>query len=185
MTIFFTTSIRGLKDFEKNYNTIFDNINKLGHKYVGNYPFKVTTNEVYSYNQNENMELFNSMNGFMKECDLMILEVSKHSVSMGYMIMKMLSMKKPVVALCTKNNNPAFLVGIEDENFQLLEYNENNLVNLLKDAIEFSKSNNTLRFNMLLNPDLTQYIESAAENEHISKAAFIRQLIKNHKNNKT
>lgn len=182
MTIFFTTSIRGLKDFEKNYNIIFDNINKLGHTYVGNYPFKVTTNEVYSYNQNENMELFNSMNSFMKECDLMILEVSKHSVSMGYMIMKMLSLKKPVVALYTKNNNPAFLVGIEDENFQLLEYNENNLVNLLKDAIEFSKSNNTLRFNMLLNPDLTQYIESTAEKEHISKAAFIRQLIKSHRN---
>lgn len=181
MNIFFTTSIRGLNKFKQNYDLIYKLINELGHKYIGNYPFTVTTDEVYSYNQNENMELFNSMNKYMKECDLMILEVSQHSVSMGYMIMKLLSMKKPVIALYTKNNNPAFLEGIEDDKFQLVEYNLNNLKKLLKQSIEYAKDGNSSRFNLMLNPDLLNYIDEQAEKENMSKAAFIRNLIKNHR----
>jgi hypothetical protein len=181
MTIFFTASIRGYKKLKNNYDLILKIIKNLNHKYIGNYPFIVTTDQVYSYNQNENLELFNSMNRFMKNCNIMILEVSEHSVSMGYMIMKVLSMKKPVIALHTKNNNPAFLEGIEDENFQLIEYDSINVKKIIIEAISYSKSNNTSRFNLLLNPELTTYIEDTSKQENISKAAFIRQLIKSHK----
>lgn len=185
MTIFFTASIRGYKKFKSNYDTIYKIIKSFGHSYVGNYPFTVTPEEVYSYNQNENMDLFNSMNKFMKNCDLMILEVSQHSVSMGYMIMKMISLRKPVIALYTKNNRPAFLEGIEYEKFQLIEYNFENLKEMLKQAIEDSKNSNSSRFNLMLNSEQLNYIEEQSELNNTSKAAYIRSLIINNMNKNT
>jgi hypothetical protein len=182
MKIFFTSSIRGLKSFKDNLDCIYNNIKDLGHNYIGNYPFKVTTEEVYIDNPDKNMKLFNDMENFMKECDLMILEVSKHSVSMGYMIMKVLSMKKPVIALYTQKNNPAFLVGIEDENFQLIEYEPNSLKKTLEKAIENASDVGDIRFNMMFSPKLSTYLKEASETESVSKATFIRRLIKEHKN---
>ena len=158
MTIFYTASIRGLTKYKQNYDLIYKTIKSLGNKYIGNYPFKVTTNEVYSYNEDEILDFFHTLESFMKKCDLMILELSTHSVSMGYMIMKQLSMKKPVIALYTKSNKPAFLAGIDDDNFQLIEYDLHNVKKLLIDAIEYAKGNNNSRFNLMLNPSLTQYI---------------------------
>lgn len=181
MNIFFTTSIRGLNKFKQNYDLIYKLINELGHKYIGNYPFTVTTKEVYSYGDKEILDFFNQLNNHMKNCDIMILEISAHSISMGYLIMKMLSMKKPVIALYTKGNKPAFLAGIEDENFQLIEYNLQNIKKTLIDAIDYSKGNNLSRFNLLLDSNLTNYLELEAEKDNISKAAFIRKLIKEHK----
>ena len=59
MIIFFTSSIRGSKELQKNLNAIYKSIKELGHQYIGNYPFKVTTEEVYLDNQSKNIQLFN------------------------------------------------------------------------------------------------------------------------------
>lgn len=181
MIIFFTSSIRGLKQFQTNLNSIYSAISILGHKYIGNYPFKVTVEEVYFKNPNNNVKLVNDMENFMKECDLMILEVSKHSASMGYMIMKVLSMKKPVIALYVKENNPAFLIGIEDENFQLIEYEPTSVKDTIKKAIKYAGDVGNIRFNMLLSPKQSIFLKEAAEKEGISKATLIRKLLTKYK----
>lgn len=182
MTVFFTSSIRGLKDFHSNLNAIHSAISILGHNYIGNYPFKVTEKEVYFANPNNNIKLFKDMEKFMKECDLMILEVSKHSSSMGYMIMRVLSMKKPVIALYVRENNPAFLIGIEDENFQLIEYETATVKDTIKKAIKFACEAGDIRFNLLLSPKLNIFLKEASQKEGISKATLIRKLLNKYKN---
>ena len=183
MNIFFTASIRGQKNLKTNLDLIYKSIITLQHNYIGNYPFKVTENEVYHFSIDQNIKLYNDMEGFMKECDLMILEVSEHSVSMGYMIMKVLSMKKPVIALFEIHHKPAFLIGIEDENFQLLEYKPETVTQTLKKAIKYAGEVGNIRFNMMLSPKMSLFLKESAEKEGVSKATLIRTLLENYKQN--
>ncbi|MBP7740734.1 hypothetical protein KA089_00955 [Candidatus Woesebacteria bacterium] len=181
MIIFFTSSIRSLKNLKQNLDSIYNSIIELKHQYIGNYPFKVTEEEVYLDSFDKNIKLFNDMDNFMKDCDLMILEVSKHSASMGYMIMRVLTMKKPVIALYVKQHKPAFLVGIEDENFQLIEYAPANVKQTLKKAIKFAEYTGNIRFNMMLSPKMSLFLKESAEKEGLSKATLIRTLLENYK----
>ncbi len=63
----------------------------------------------------------------IKKADIIILEVSTHSLSMGYLLQQGLSMGKPVVALYAEGHNPAFINGIENEKLQIIEYSDENL----------------------------------------------------------
>lgn len=177
MQIFFTSSIRGLKNLKHNFDSIFLSISQLGHQYIGNYPFSVTEEKVYSYDQTESIQLFDHMNEFVKKCDLMILESSTHSTLIGYLIMKALSLKKPVIALYVKGQLPVFLLGIDDENFQLVEYEVGTVKQTLTDAIEYSKANNLTRFNLMMPPNLSSKLESLSHQQNLSKAGVIRKLI--------
>lgn len=177
MKIYFTSSIRGLKNLKNNFDAIYISIKKLGHEYIGNYPFKVTEEDVYAFKESDCLDLLKSTHRYLRECDAIILEISTHSASIGYLIMKALSLKKPVIALYVREHLPVFLLGIDDENFQLVEYEVSTVKETLADAIEYSKANNLTRFNLMLPPNLSNKLEILSHQQNLSKAGVIRKLI--------
>ena len=60
----------------------------------------------------------------VKKADVVVMEVSGHSMSMGYLISKALEMNKPVVALHKKEHTPNFIKGINDPKLLISEYDE-------------------------------------------------------------
>ncbi len=181
MNIYFTASARASKEIKQNYQKIYDSIENLDHINIDNYRINTDPFNFYSSTDIHKSEVYNNSLEFIKKADLIILEVSTHSLTMGYLIKYALDIKIPVIALYTNKHEPGFVIGIEDENFQLIEYRPESVKTTIKKAIQFAGNAGDIRFNMMLSPKLSTYLKDTAETEGISRATLIRELLKNYK----
>ncbi|MBU0974596.1 hypothetical protein KKD03_02755 [Patescibacteria group bacterium] len=182
MNIYFTASARASIEIKQNYQMIFDSIRKLDHKNIDNWKINTNPHNFYSATDDHKSEVYSNALELIKKSDLVILEVSTHSLTMGYLIKYALDIKIPVIALHTSKHEPGFIIGIEDENFQLIEYAPNSIKITLQKAIKFAGNTGDIRFNMMLSPKLSTYLKEASDTENVSKAVFIRRLIKEYRN---
>lgn len=181
MQIYFTASARSANEVKNNYQIIFEAIEELGHKNIDNYKINTNPNIFYSSTDDHKSEIYNDALQFVKKSDLIILEVSTHSLTMGYLIKYALDIKIPVIALHINKHDPGFAIGIEDDNFQLIEYSPETVKTTIKKAIKFAGEAGDIRFNLMLSPKLSILLKETAEAEGVSKATLIRNLIKNYK----
>ncbi|MCB9813648.1 MAG: hypothetical protein H6772_04550 [Pseudomonadales bacterium] len=177
MNIYFTASARAPKEIKLNYKIIHNLISNLEHKNTDNYEINTDPNKFYSSSDNHKTEVHNNALKLIKKSEVVILEVSTHSLTMGYLIKYALDLRIPVIALYINKHEPGFILGIEDDNFQLIEYEPKNLKKILNDSISFANNQGKSRFNLMLSPKLSSHIQEYSKKEGISKASFIRKLI--------
>lgn len=140
MKIYFTASSRGTEKFNKFYKRIYDLISSQGHKHTSNYAEESDPSKIYVSDHESHIELYKKATNELKKADIVILEVSKHSLTMGYLLELGLNLSKPVIAMHLNGNKPAFASGITDDKLQVIEYNESNLEDLLIDALDYASS---------------------------------------------
>lgn len=113
----------------------------------------------------------------VKKAELVVIEVSGHSMSGGYLISQALSMNKPVIALYESNSKPVFIAGIPDNRLFLVEYNENNVEEVLKKALKRVVELIDVRFNFFVSPKILTYLDWVSQKRMIPKSVFLRNLI--------
>lgn len=113
----------------------------------------------------------------LKKADVIMMEVSGHSLSMGFIVSKALDLCKPVVAFYKKGNKPFFLSGINDPKFKLIEYTCQNINEMLDLAIEEVKKGIDVRFNFFVSPKILNYLDWVAQKRMIPRSVFLRSLI--------
>jgi len=177
MKIYFTASSRGTSEFESHFKKIYKFITDQGHKHTSDYALESNPTEVYSSTKESHEKLYERAMQQMKKSDLAILEVSTHSLSMGYLIEASLAMGKPVIALHISGHKPAFAAGISNDKFQLIEYNQGNLDDLLIDALDYASSQQDTRFNFFVAPKHINFLDWVAQNKKIPRSVFLRRLI--------
>ena len=177
MKIYFTASSRGTSDFNKQFKSIYSFISSQGHKHTSDYATESNPTEVYSSTKENNEELYKRAMKQMKKSDIAILEVSTHSLSMGYLIEASLAIGKPVIALYQSGHKPAFAAGISNDRFQLIEYNQGNLEDILIDALDYASSQQDTRFNFFVAPKHINFLDWVAKNKKIPRSVFLRRLI--------
>ena len=91
----------------------------------------------------------------VKKADVVVMEVSGHSMSMGYLISNALEMNKPVIALHKKEHVPVFIKGIGDPKLIISEYDKENVEQVIKEALNKANSLIDVRFNFFINPTKT------------------------------
>ncbi|MBD3279232.1 MAG: hypothetical protein GF390_00800 [Candidatus Pacebacteria bacterium] len=181
MKVYFDYSARGLKQFEKNYQQIYRLIKKLGHTHLND----LTINEksstyrkkFYEGDHKSRIAHFKRTMKHIKSADLVILEVSLHSLSMGYLLQKALESSKPVIALHLKDYEPYFATGIENDKLQVLEYTKNDLADVLKYAIDYAADQQDARFNFFISPKHQNYLDWIAKDRKIPRSVYLRNLI--------
>ncbi len=181
MNIYFTASARATPETKINYQKIFNSIEDLGHNNIDNYQINTNPKKFYTSSDDNKSKIYNNALELIKKSDLVILEVSTHSLTMGYLIKYSLDIKIPVIALYTGENEPGFAIGIEDENFQLIEYEASSVKETIKKAIKYASEAGDIRFNLLLPPKLSIFLKEASEKEGISKATLLRKLLTKYK----
>jgi hypothetical protein len=177
MKIYFTASSRGTSDFDKYFKQIYNFISSHNHKHTSDYASESDPTEIYSSTQEDHVKLYKRAMNQMKKSDIVILEVSTHSLTMGYLIESSLSLGKPVVALYLSGNKPAFAAGISNDRFQLVEYNQGNIEDLLVDALDYASSQQDTRFNFFVAPKHINFLDWVAKNKKIPRSVFLRRLI--------
>lgn len=181
MKIYFTASSRATTQEKENHELIYETIIELGNQHIDDYRKQHDQKKFYSSNDNEKANVYKQALDFVKNADVVILEVSTHSLTMGYLIKHAIDTHTPVIALHTKNHSPGFILGIDSDEFQLIEYNSDNLKEKLSKALDYVQGLDDVRFNLMLPPKINAYLSEAAKKDNISKARFIRNLINEHK----
>ena len=113
----------------------------------------------------------------VKKSDLVIMEVSGHSMSMGYLVSKALEISKPVIGLYKKGHLPVFLSGIQDPKLKLVEYENGDVLPVLENAINKAKSLIDVRFNFFVSPSILSYLDWVSKRRMIPRSVFLRDLI--------
>lgn len=177
MKIYFTASARGKKEYGETYKKIYDSVKSMGHTHTDDFIFRVDEEALYQGSHAEQVKLYEQTIKNIKASDIVVLEVSVHSLSMGYVLQRVLDAGKPVIALYTKHHEPYFALGIENDKLQVLEYAEDNLIDTLKASIDYAKDQIDTRFNFFISPRIGAYLDHVFKTRRIPRAVYLRQLI--------
>jgi len=113
----------------------------------------------------------------VKKADIIVMEVSGHSMSMGYLISKALELNKPVIALHNKKHTPIFIKGIGDSKLIISEYDSEDMEEVMKEALKKADSLVDIRFNFFINPKILNYLDWVAQKRMQPRSVFLRNLI--------
>ncbi len=113
----------------------------------------------------------------VKKADIIIMEVTGHSMSMGYLISKALELNKPVVALHKKEHPPIFIKGINDQKLIICEYESENVEEIMGEALKRANSMVDVRFNFFVNTKILNYLDWVAQKRMQPRSVFLRNLI--------
>ncbi len=133
--------------------------------------------EFYGASHKEVVEHYKRTMLAIKKADMVIVEVSLHSMSMGFIVNKALELNKPVIALYKKGFEPYFFSGIENEKLRILEYTDKVWQETLDQAVNFGKGSGDVRFNFFVSPKILAYLDWVAKTKKLPRAVFLRELI--------
>jgi len=177
MKFYFCASARGHNQFGKYYQRICQIASDLEYENIDDLAVSVDPDAFYQGNTDDQVEHYRSTIRNIKAADIVILEVSTHSLSMGYIMQKALDLGKSVVALYTGEHPPYFAAGIENDKLQVIDYDEETLENALEEAFEFAKNHQDTRFNFFISPKQLNYLDKIAREQRTPRSVFLRNLI--------
>lgn len=180
MKIYFDASGRGFDQFGKYYRQIDDFIKDLGHENLNDLFNESVVQQFYEGPHKKRVNRYQDLLNNLKKSDLVILEVSIHSLSMGFWMQKALELNKPVIALYLKGREPKFIEGVQNDKLQVIEYEDINLKEVLKYSIDFASDQQDTRFNFFISPKHQNYLDWIARNRKIPRSVFLRRLIEDH-----
>lgn len=176
MKIFFTGSPRALKTKRENHEKIYKSLEKKG-THLSNLVIKADPESFYHKEYDYVVKHYKKTIKDLKKADVVVAEVSMHSMSMGYLINKALELSKPVIALYTTGHEPFFLTGLDDTKLQIVEYNLDDVETKVEEAVNYASSQQDTRFNFFVAPKHINFMDWIAQNKKIPRSVFLRRLI--------
>lgn len=176
MKIFFNMSFRG--DIEVGYR-IYKAIENLGHKHTSNlFASEEVARSFYNFSSKEHSQHYEKLFSDLIRSDIIVVEVSIHSLTIGSVIQKGLDSRIPILALCGDGQRKPLLDGIEysEDRLLVIEYSNKNLPTKLQEGLEYLEESLSTRFTMILPPDISKYLETLSRRD-ITRSEYIRKLI--------
>jgi nucleoside 2-deoxyribosyltransferase len=111
--------------------------------------------------------------------DIIIAEISTKSFGVGYQVGLAVAQKKPTLLLRREGiSKEAFLGGLDSPYVQKLEYTPDTIDGIVGDFLEKDEDEvKDIRFNMLIDRKLNNYLKQSALISGKTKAEIIRELL--------
>jgi hypothetical protein len=178
MKVYFAASGRGYDQLGDHYNQIYELIESLGNNHVDDTLGNIDSDEFYSGSREDQVNAYKQTEKHIRACDVVVVEVSLHSLSMGFVMQRALEVGKPTIALYLKGKIPHFALVVENEKLQVIEYTKEDLSDVLKDALDYSKDAADTRFNFFISPRHASYLDWVAKTKRVPRSVFLRNIIK-------
>ncbi len=179
MKVYYNFSARGIPKYTPEYIQIDQVINALGHTHIFSNKFNADLAEkIYSAPEDELKDIYAEAIRNISRCDVLVLEITLPSISQGFIINKALTDNKPVIALYLEGSTPAFVIGINDEKLQVLQYSQENIRDVLKSALHFAQTKTDVRFNFFISAEMSTFLSELARENHKPKSNLLREQIK-------
>lgn len=177
MKIYFHCSLTGEEQYSKGYDLVIALLREMSHEVLESRKLKSRFSKVRQEIQDDILR----KKAFIKASDAVIIESTYPSIGIGYLIAYALGQHKNVLVLYT-NEPHAVLLAENNRLLSLKKYDIRNRKKLLNDLQKFlnSAQRKTLkyRFNMMIDQAMDDFLTIEATKESISKADYVRQLIK-------
>lgn len=135
LQIYFSAALSQKDFFALAYEKIVHILRQEGHTVYEDTTI-VDLAEAVNKNKNERITYYKQILLWMEQAELMVVEVSFPStLHIGHEMSLALERKKPVIAFYKKGHEPAFFLGREDENLIWVEYEDQQLEELVRENI--------------------------------------------------
>ncbi|MEX0896395.1 MAG: hypothetical protein WDZ94_05710 [Patescibacteria group bacterium] len=177
MKVYFTASLRGNLIEGLDYKIIYKILEKSGHTHLDSTLLNSDIQEFYNNSASKQLNLYKKTHENIGRADVVILEVSVPSLSMGYVLHKALDASKPVILLYKKGFDPHFAMSIQHDKLQVLEYDDANLERDMNTSLEIAQENADVRFNFFIPPKIGRYLDWISKFKKIPRSVYLRSLI--------
>jgi len=181
MKIYFTAAISQVEEFGTYYTRIIkaleqNSTNSVQYDHVTETSFT----QIKDQNHDAFVEFYKKAVRWITQSDIVVVEASFPStLNIGHEITLALEKGKPVIMFYKKGFETFFLSGLNSEKLFLIEYNDNNLEQLVKDTLDYAKDQSDTRFNFFISPSLSHYLDWISQHKKIPRSVYLRQLIEN------
>ena len=177
MKVFFIGSDRTQLYNVELYKKIVNKLDNLGLK-VDRSWLNTTTKEDYHDFEKAHKRNLNSI----KNCDIMVAEVTKMTSGVGFLIATALTEKKPVLAIFEKDklDLPSITLKGSSKLSKLLKYEEyklDNIESVVKSYLTKIRSMLDTKFILIISPEIDRYLEWASANRRMHKAQVVRSAL--------
>lgn len=189
MKVYFACSTSELEARKDAYRRICALIKKMGHSITRDWIEEairlVESNTVNTLNREET---YNKVFSAILASDVIIVEGTVASFSIGHQVTLGLSKNKPTLFLVRKKEpgrknsklKDSFLSGIASPLLKVVEYEDSNLADILNDFLNNNGARPVVKFNIVLTKEIENYLDWASFTHKVNKSEFIRNLILHH-----
>ncbi len=177
MSVYFTASVAGKKQYLDNYLKIINILKAKKFKVISNHIIESTSAAIHSKKRKERIRFHKQLDKWLKHCDFVVAETSFPSVSVGYEISLAHHYNKPVLILYTNGKPPSLLVDCQNEKLIVEKYTTQTLNEIISDFIRYAKNSTDTRFTFYITPAISRYLDKVAQEKKLPKSVFLRKLI--------
>jgi len=181
MKIYFSAAIYAKDKYGKYYDQIVKTLESLGHTVqhdqITGADFDDLKSRFSERTAGEDV-FYKKVLKWINLSDIVVIEASfPSSLNIGHEITLSLEKGKPVVVLYKRGFDSIFLNGIHSDKLFLVEYTDENIIETVKDSIDYAKDQSDTRFNFFLPPSLMSYMDWISEKRKIPRSVYLRELI--------
>jgi hypothetical protein len=177
MKVFFTTTPRLRQEFPGAIEAIYAKITQLGHTHTSDYIIRVTIDEFYQFNTENEPVYYDEILESLRKADVVVFDTSIHSIGVGLLIKEALDQGKGVIALYRKGQYPFLLGGMKEDKLVVEEYTLETLNNVLTASFDYLDTQMDTRFNFFISPQIGNYLDWVAKKLRVPRAVYLRRLI--------
>lgn len=178
MSVYFTASIVGKKQYLSNYLKILETLHGKKLRVIADHIIKSTEEEIRLEKKEDRLRFQNQLEKWIGNCRFMVVEASFPSISVGYEISLALQFNKPVLILYCDGDPPSLLVHHEDDKIVCEKYSPETLEDIVDDFINYANDSVDTRFTFFVTPEISVFLDKVAHREKLPKAVYLRRLIK-------
>lgn len=181
MIVHFTASKRDIEDEYENLSKITNVIKSLGHTFAREW-----WDDEYKRAKTDGgdsevdwKKINDEAMGALARADVVIIEASARSLSVGFQLANAIHQKKPVLVL-TKDNSLAgtFGSGISSDLVRFADYDDDNIAKIIGDFLRDNTiDTKDMRFNFFINRPIYNYLRWASFKTGKTKAEILRELV--------
>ena len=116
----------------------------------------------------------------INQSDILIADITKESITVGYQIDYVIRKKIPVLVLINKNNKHNIPVMLTNNHYGLLtikEYESNEDIKQIISSFVKSVITDKIKFNFFISIPVHNYITKRAKKDGTTKSALVREII--------
>ena len=177
MTVYFTASIAGKREYLPNYQTIIATLRNKNIGVIADHILNTEQETIFNENREELVTFHRKLTEWITHCDWVVAETSYPSISIGYEISLALHHRKPVLALYSGKNPPSLFIHTENDNLLCEKYTLQTLPKIIDTFKNYIEGINDSRMTFFLNSRQTAHLNKISREKKIPKSVYLRQLI--------
>jgi hypothetical protein len=184
MKVYFCAAVSQKQRYGETYKKIVTALEKLGHSVQHDHITGDGKNlETIKDDTDEQVvAYYKQALRWISRAELVVVEASFPStLNVGHEITLALEKGKVVIVLYEKGHGSLFMHGMNSDKLIMVEYNHDNLAQLLEDSIEFAKESADTRFNFFISPRHINYLDWIAKTRKVPRSVYLRELIERDK----